>query len=72
MSTYGHILAELILLDVLAPTPTSTGAGSPVYPQTSHGFAAYIVGGFLGLAVIVLVMILLSLKPKRARPPASG
>ena len=70
MSTYGHLLAELILLDVLAPTPTPTGAGSQVYPQASQGFAAYILGGFLGLGVIVLAMILLSLKPRRARPPA--
>jgi hypothetical protein len=39
-----------------------------VYPQAGHGFAAYILGGFLGLGVIVLAMILLSLKPKRADP----
>jgi hypothetical protein len=68
VSRYGELLAELILLDVVAPTPTSTGSGSEVYPQAGQGFAAYILGGFLGLGVIVLAMILLSLKPKRADP----
>ncbi len=67
MSSYG-LLAELILLDVIAPTPTTTGAGSQVYPQAGHGFVAYILGGFFGLGVILLTMILLSLKPKRADP----
>ena len=65
---YGQLLAGLILLDVVAPTPASTGAGSEVYPQAGPGFAAYLLGGFLGLGVIVLSMILLSLKPKRVDP----
>jgi hypothetical protein len=68
VSTYRQLVAELILLDVVAPTPTSTGTGSEIYPQAGQGFAAYILGGFLGLGVIVLAMILLSLKPKRADP----
>ncbi len=71
MSRYG-LLAELILLDVITPTPTTTGAGSQVYPQAGQGFAAYIVGGFFGLGVIVLTMILLSLQPKRADPRLGG
>ena len=56
----------LITLDVLPPSsaPPSTEA----YPQQSHGFAAYIVGGFIGLGVIILAMILFSTKPKRADP----
>ena len=58
-------MVELVLLDVLPPTPT---AGSEVYPQASHGFAAYLIGGFVGLGVLILAMILLSLKPKRADP----
>jgi hypothetical protein len=66
VSLPGQILVGLILLDVLPPTPTTTGAGSEVYPQGSHGFAAYVIGGFVGLGVIVLAMVLLSLKPKRA------
>jgi hypothetical protein len=68
MTWCGQLLAELVLLDVVAPTPTSTGAGSEVYPQAGQGFAAYLLGGFLGLGVIVLAMILLSIKPKRADP----
>jgi hypothetical protein len=61
-----QLLIELILLDVLPPSPSATGAGSDVYPQAAHGFAAYIVGGFVGLGVLILAMVLLSLKPKRA------
>ena len=67
MSLSGQLMVGLILLDVLPPTPT-TGAGSEVFPQASHGFAAYIIGGFVGLGVLILAMILLSLKPKRADP----
>ena len=65
MSLSGQIMVGLILLDVPPPSPT-TGAGPEVFPQASHGFAAYIIGGFVGLGVIILAMILLSLKPKRA------
>ncbi len=59
----------LIPLDVLPPSaaPPSTA----VYPQESHGFAAYIVGGFLGLGLLILAMILLSLKPKRVDPDSA-
>jgi hypothetical protein len=65
----GQILAVgLVLLDVLPPSPTTTGSGSEVYPQAGNGFAAYLIGGFFGLGVIVVAMILLSLKPKRADP----
>jgi hypothetical protein len=65
----GQILVGgLVLLDVLPPSPTTTGAGSDVYPQGGNGFAAYLIGGFVGLGVIVLTMILLSMKPKRADP----
>ena len=67
MSLSGQLLTVgLVLLDVLPPTPTGSGPG--VNPQGSHGFAAYLVGGFFGLGVIVLAMILLSLKPRRADP----
>lgn len=40
---------------------------APVYPSRSHGFAAYIVGGFFGMGVLILAMILLSMRPKRVQ-----
>jgi hypothetical protein len=46
-----------------------TGSPAPVYPSRSNGLAASLVGGFFGLGIIVLAAILLSLKPRRARPP---
>ena len=61
----GEILA-LIPLDVLPPTATPTGSGTAVYPRQGQGFAAYLVGGFFGLGLIILAMVLLNLKPKRA------
>jgi hypothetical protein len=65
----GQIVAGgLVLLDVLPPSPTTTGGGAEVYPQAGNGFAAYLIGGFVGLGVIIVTMILLSLKPKRADP----
>ena len=69
------MLAELLLLiplDVLPPTATPTGPGTAVYPREGQGFAAYVVGGFFGLGVIILAMVLLSLKPKRADPDHFG
>ena len=61
-------LLVLIPLDVLPPTASPTGAGPAVYPQQGQGFAAYVVGGFFGLGVIILAMVLLGLKPKRVDP----
>ena len=51
--------------------PSSAPPSTGVYPQQSHGFAAYIVGGFIGLGVIILAMILLSMKPKRVDPDSA-
>ena len=69
MTLAGQILAVgLVLLDVLPPSPTTTGSGSEVYPQAGNGFAAYLIGGFFGLGVIIVAMILLSLRPKRTDP----
>jgi hypothetical protein len=68
VSICGQLLAGLVLLDAVPPSPTSTGGGTGVYPQGGQGFAAYLVGGFVGLGVLILAMILLSLKPKRADP----
>lgn len=57
-------LITLIPLDV-TPSPSPVR----VYPQQSGGVAAYLVGGFFGLGIIVLATILLGTKPRRARPP---
>ncbi len=61
-------LLVLIPLDVLPPTASPTGPGSAVYPTQGQGFAAYVVGGFFGLGMIILAMVLLGLKPRRADP----
>ena len=57
------LLLTLLPLDVIPPSPAAT---APVYPQQSHGFAAYLIGGFFALGVLILAAILLSIKPKRA------
>jgi hypothetical protein len=61
------IILDLIPLDVRPqlPTPTPTSA---VYPRQSQGFAAYIVGGFFGLGILILAMVLLNHRPKRTNP----
>ncbi len=59
----------LIPLDVLPPSSAAPSTGA--YPQQSHGFAAYIVGGFIGLGVIIWPMILFSMKPKRVDPDSA-
>ena len=61
-------LLILVPLDVLPPTATPTDLGSEVYPSRGQGFAAYIVGGFFGLGILILAMVLIGLKPKRAKP----
>lgn len=60
-------LLTLLPLETL-PTPTGGGPGSAVYPRSGQGFAAYLVGGFFGLGILMLAMFLLSLKPKRVDP----
>lgn len=65
------LLAELLVLiplDVLPPTAAPSRPGSEVYPSQGQGFAAYVVGGFFGLGILILAMVLLGLKPKRANP----
>jgi hypothetical protein len=61
-------LFTLVPLDVLlqAPTPTSSPA---VYPSGGQGFAAYIIGGFIGLSILLIAMALLNRRPRRIKPP---
>jgi hypothetical protein len=61
------ILLVLLPLDVLAQAPSPTPS-SAVYPRQSQGFAAYVIGGFFGVGLLVLVMVLLNFRPKRNSP----
>jgi hypothetical protein len=71
----GPAWAALVPLDLLAltwlPLEVTPTAG-PVYPTSGSGFAAYIVGGFFVLGVLVLFMIWTSRPPKSRRPPAES
>ncbi|MCW2810019.1 MAG: hypothetical protein JWP61_477 [Friedmanniella sp.] len=65
--------ALLVTLWLLVPldatlAPGAPGSPVPVYPEQGSGFAAYIVGGFFALGLLVLAMMLISLKPRRASP----
>ena len=48
------------------PPPPSPSA-STTQVAASYGFAAYLVGGFFALGLIVLIMIVLRQRPKSAR-----
>jgi hypothetical protein len=66
MTEFLMVVLDLIPLDVpQLPTPTPTSA---VYPRQSQGFAAYVVGGFFALGILVLAMTLLNRRPKRINP----
>ena len=67
-----ELILNLLPLDIPPPaSPNAGGPGAPVYPVRSNGFAAYLVGGFFALGLIILAGVLLGLKPKRIppRPP---
>jgi len=57
-------LVELVLLDVRPPSPS---AQSSVDPVGTHGFAAYMIGGFFALGLLVLITLLLGRRPKSVR-----
>jgi len=57
-------LVEMVLLDVRPPSPS---AQSSVDPVGSHGFAAYMIGGFFALGLLVLVTLLLGRRPRSVR-----
>jgi hypothetical protein len=60
-------LLVLLPLDVVLPASPSATA-NVVYAKQGNGFAAYIVGGFFALGLIVVATILISLRPKRIDP----
>jgi hypothetical protein len=54
----------MVLLDVRPPSPS---AQSSVDPVGTHGFAAYMIGGFFALGLLVLITLLLGRRPKSVR-----
>lgn len=65
-------VAVLLPLHLLPEGPTPSPTSQFVYPQQGQGFAAYIIGGFIGLGILVLAMILLSMRPRRVQPRDLG
>jgi hypothetical protein len=67
MTEFMMVVLALVPLDVLpeAPTPTPSAA----YPGQAPGRGAYLLGGFFGLGIIVLAMLLLRLPKRAKRPP---
>jgi hypothetical protein len=57
-------LVEMVLLDVRPPSPS---AQSSVDPVGTHGFAAYMIGGFFALGLLVLTTLMLGRRPKSVR-----
>ena len=65
MTEFAMIMLALIPLDVLLlPTPTPSAP-----PRQVPGQGAYILGGFFGLGIIVLAMVLLRFPKRPKRPP---
>jgi hypothetical protein len=67
MTEFVMVVLALIPLDVLPDPPTPTP--STAYPGQAPGRAAYLFGGFFGLGIIVLAMVLLRLPKRAKRPP---
>jgi hypothetical protein len=64
MTDFAMIMLALIPMDVLLPTPTPSAP-----PRQVPGRGAYILGGFFGLGIIVLAMVLLRFPKRTNRPP---
>jgi hypothetical protein len=54
----------LVPLDVLLHLPSPTP--SAFAPSQGPGHGAYFIGGFIGLGILLLAMMLLRLRPRRA------
>jgi hypothetical protein len=62
MTEFAMIMLAVLPLDVLLPTPSAS-------PRQVPGRGAYLLGGFFGLGIIVLAMVLLRFPKRRNRPP---
>lgn len=49
----------------LLPLEVTEASPQPVYPEQGSGFAAYILGGFFGLGVLIAFAVWTSRRPKR-------
>ena len=59
----------IVTLLTLVPLDATPGVQQPVSPTgQGNGFAASILGGFFGLALIIVAAVFISLKPKRHDP----
>ena len=67
MTEFVMVVLALMPLDMLPDLPTPTP--STAYPGQAPGRGAYIFGGFFGLGIIVLAMVLLRLPKRAKRPP---
>jgi hypothetical protein len=59
-----YVRVWLVALDIPPPPSPSPGTGQAA---GTHAFAAYLIGGFFALGLIVLIMVLLRQRPKSAR-----
>jgi hypothetical protein len=59
------VLTAWAAVALLVPLVAPGASPKPVYPDQGSGFAAYIVGGFFGLGILILFMIWTSRRPKR-------
>ena len=64
MTDLAMIILALIPLDTLPPSPTPSAS-----PPHAPGRGAYLLGGFFGLGIIVLAMVLLKFPKRGNRPP---
>lgn len=56
--------APVAVFALQLPTPSASASVDPT--AGSHGFAAYLIGGFFALGLIMFVGFLLSRKPRSA------
>jgi hypothetical protein len=64
MTEFMMVVLAFIPLEALPDQPSPTPPAA-AYPRGSQGFAAYILGGFFGLGILVLAMVLLNHRPRR-------